>query len=76
MGQAKLRGTFEERQAKAIERDNEARTLKEAQRKAQRRIYDAAYRSGMVVPEKKIGRTGAILLTSALASMAASEIVK
>jgi hypothetical protein len=66
MGQAKQRGTFEERQTKAVEREAESKALKDAQRRAQERIYNAAYRSGMVEPAKRPSAGSSKLLAAAL----------
>lgn len=48
MGQAKQRGTFEERQTLAIERAKEQAELKAKQRRAQETVFRAAGRSGLL----------------------------
>lgn len=69
MGQAKQRGTKEERTAAAIQREADTKALKEAQRKATARVYDAAYRSGIAKPAQPISKTNAMLLASAMLSV-------
>jgi hypothetical protein len=82
MGQAKARGSFEQRQQKAIERDNEARRIREEREHAEfleRRARDLELREKREKDPARvyspIGRSAhnrAVLLTAAAVAMSNS----
>ena len=76
MGQAKQRGTREQRVTLAVQAKEEAEAMRIAQESAQRRIYDAAYRSGMVKAGRPIDRNRAAVLGAALDFILQDEVLR
>lgn len=72
MGQAKQRGTREQRVTLAVQAKEEAEALRIAQESAQRRVMDAAYRSGML----KTDRNRAAALSAALGFILSDSVLR
>ena len=76
MGQAKQRGTREQRVTLAVQAKEEAEALRIAQESAQRRVMDAAYRSGMLKPGRRADRNRAAALSAALGFILSDPVLR